>query len=125
MKYKVDGAIPTAFTTTNCSRLWAGISKVWFNVRDGIQWFVRDGCTIGFWYDSWLDDCDPLIQYFSGEGQPRPFQVKDFVGEDGEWDIIALRSLLPEECFQHVVAVYPHSPGLREDFVGWKGGKTG
>ncbi|KAI9088950.1 hypothetical protein K1719_029229 [Acacia pycnantha] len=49
------------------SRLWKNVARLWPEVIKGIGWEVRDGRSVKFWEDRWLNGVDKLGNYFVGE----------------------------------------------------------
>ncbi|KAK8974394.1 hypothetical protein V6N11_072729 [Hibiscus sabdariffa] len=62
-KYKCEDGVPMDMVRSNCSWAWKGITIVWLNVRDNIQW--RDAGAIG----------------------PSRISVADMVNGNGEWSL--------------------------------------
>ncbi|KAL4353784.1 hypothetical protein GQ457_06G020480 [Hibiscus cannabinus] len=62
-KYRWEGFIPADLRYNRCSRLWKGIARVWDTVKQGLVWSVRDGSTVDFWFDEWLENVGCLASY--------------------------------------------------------------
>ncbi|KAK8540614.1 hypothetical protein V6N13_026933 [Hibiscus sabdariffa] len=50
-KYHWDVVIPYSLRLQNCSRLWAGLARVWDDVRHRLTWSIRDGRLVDLWFD--------------------------------------------------------------------------
>ncbi|GMI94853.1 hypothetical protein HRI_003154600 [Hibiscus trionum] len=96
--------------------------NVWEAVVSGMGWVVRDGCLVDFWYDEWLASLGPLAPFYKRSGRPASCPVISFVS-DGYWDVQRLDEVLPEVCIQQIIAVYPPSPLLGHDRLGWRNDK--
>ncbi|KAL4326271.1 hypothetical protein GQ457_11G005490 [Hibiscus cannabinus] len=119
-KYNWREKIPPSLRSYNCSRLWKGIAHMWESIRDIIYWNVCDGRTIDFWYDVWVDEHGPLIQFCLVDGVPHGTHVIDMRNELGGWDWIVLSAMLPDFCLRKIAAIQPPSDDLGSDSIGWR-----
>ncbi|KAL4319829.1 hypothetical protein GQ457_18G007350 [Hibiscus cannabinus] len=119
-KYNWREKIPPSLRSYNCSRLWKGIAHMWESIRDSIYWNVCDGQTIDFWYDVWVDEHGPLIQFCLVDGVPHGMHVIDMRNELGGWDWIVLSAMLPDFCLRKIAAIQPPSDDLGSDSIGWR-----
>ncbi|XP_039031943.1 uncharacterized protein LOC120166816 [Hibiscus syriacus] len=62
-KYKCKEQVPTSLRSTNCSRVWKGLSIVWNDVQQNIQWFVGNDTKTDFWHDNWINATGPLFRH--------------------------------------------------------------
>ncbi|KAI9122673.1 hypothetical protein K1719_006513 [Acacia pycnantha] len=49
------------------SPLWKNVARLWPEVTKGIGWEVRDGRSVKFWEDRWLNGADKLGNHYVGE----------------------------------------------------------
>ncbi|GMI85510.1 hypothetical protein like AT4G29090 [Hibiscus trionum] len=120
-KYKWQDTLPSSIHRHNCSRLWAGISRVWEAVRQGMVWIVRDGRSVDFWYDVWIPDLGPLASFSVDSSPPASCVVAAMVNSVGRWNVDFLRLILPEDCVLRILTFIPPSDMLGPDRLGWKG----
>ncbi|PPD67016.1 hypothetical protein GOBAR_DD36105 [Gossypium barbadense] len=52
-KYKWEGHLPIILQSSNCSRLWKGVARVWSDVRDGIAFGLSN-----FFHGDYIGDVE-------------------------------------------------------------------
>ncbi|KAA3458339.1 reverse transcriptase [Gossypium australe] len=101
-------AIPSYFMQSNqlpesihkhqCSHLWKSLSKVWTLLRENLMWSIGDGSTIRGWKDNWIPDVGPLLSCVPAHDKINlDITLKDWVLQDGSWNVDMLRIWLTED----------------------------
>ncbi|KAK8686517.1 hypothetical protein V6N13_125541 [Hibiscus sabdariffa] len=62
-KYNCTTILPDAIDVATGSRLWKGLSVVWYDVRNYVRKRISNGRSTDFWRNSCIYDIDPLICY--------------------------------------------------------------
>ncbi|KAK8672782.1 hypothetical protein V6N13_111143 [Hibiscus sabdariffa] len=124
-KYGWEAVVPDTLKRYNCSRLWAGIARVWDDVKKGLIWEVRDGRSMDFWRDQWVDNVGCLGDYLLHDIRPTFCKVAAFVTDAGDWDMEALRLVLSDVIVDHVLAIMPPREGNGSDTIGSNCGTLG
>ncbi|CAN1177369.1 Putative ribonuclease H protein At1g65750 [Linum perenne] len=103
------------------SAVWKGLSAEWDTMLRGSRSAIRDGRETLFWMARWIDGGAQLINHPKVDPQLINVDdtVRDFVAEDGGWDIAKLRSCLPEELVAIVVGMSPPRDGISGDQWSW------
>ncbi|KAI9075815.1 hypothetical protein K1719_042301 [Acacia pycnantha] len=99
-------------------------ARLWPEVIKGIGWEVRDGRSVKFWEDRWLNGVDKLGNYFVGElGMLNPtLTVSQTLNIEGNLNWAWLEGVLPQEVTQLLKAIPPPCPEDGDNIVVWRGG---
>ncbi|KAL4369464.1 hypothetical protein GQ457_05G026030 [Hibiscus cannabinus] len=91
-KFKCTEGAPNILRNTNCSRLWQGLSVVWENVRNNVNWSFVHGYNFYFWCDSRIGTICSLINYVTPSIASRLMAVSmaEMVTANGEWNCMNL-----------------------------------
>ncbi|KAI9127446.1 hypothetical protein K1719_002005 [Acacia pycnantha] len=105
------------------SRLWKNVARLWPEVIKGIGWEVRDGRSVKFWEDRWLNEVDKLGHYFVGElgVLNSTLTVSQTLNREGNWNWAWLEGILPQEVTQLLKVIPPPCPEDGDDIVVWRG----
>ncbi|KAI9078841.1 hypothetical protein K1719_039182 [Acacia pycnantha] len=105
------------------SCLWKNVARLWPEVIKGIGWKVRDGRSVKFWEDRWLNGVDKLGNYFVGELEMlnSTLTVSQTLNERREWNWAWLEWVLPHEVTQLLKVIPPPCPEDGDDIVVWRG----
>ncbi|KAL4385217.1 hypothetical protein GQ457_15G009690 [Hibiscus cannabinus] len=119
-KYKWRERVPISIKRPGCSRLWLGICSVWEDLKECINWDIRDGRDTDFWFDHWLGKDNRLAFSCIMSNMPRPIRVVDMVSENGMWDWDKLELMLPKESLEQIAAIPPPRAEFGEDKPTWR-----
>ena len=92
----------------------------------GKGWLIRNGKTINFWLDNWLDS-GPLRELISGPFLPHESNLKicDLWDSQGNWDLQHLSIQLPHNI-SSLISTAPRPITLnQEDVFCWKPSNNG
>ncbi|KAI9071346.1 hypothetical protein K1719_046691 [Acacia pycnantha] len=105
------------------SCLWKNVARLWPEVIKGIGWKVRDGRSVKFWEDRWLNGVDKLGNYFVGELEMlnSTLTVSQTLNREGNWNWAWLEWVLPHEVTQLLKVIPPPCPEDGDDIVVWRG----
>ncbi|KAI9082433.1 hypothetical protein K1719_035576 [Acacia pycnantha] len=105
------------------SRLWKNVARLWPEVIKGIGWEVRDGRSVKFWEDRWLNGVDKLGNYFVGElGMLNStLTVSQTLNREGNWNWAWLEGVLLHEVTQLLKSIPPPCLEDGDDIVVWRG----
>lgn len=95
-------------------------SLLYPNLTDTTYWSIGNGDNIFFWTHKWISDVGVLAGHslvpFSNEDKKR--KVDDNV-VNGDWNLAALRGLLPEDIIQHIMGIHPPLENSGKDRCVW------
>lgn len=101
------------------SVFWKSIHDVWPILLDNIKYDVGDGSTMLLWKDVWLDRglsleqwCPPNLSLAD-----QYTLVRDFLCENGCWDLERLHDLIHSQVVLKINASLPLSPSDGEDCI--------
>lgn len=126
--YKLDlNNLPPALPTKNGSYLWKFIGRVWQDMRKGIQWTIEDGQKVRFWWDCWVTKTQPLFCYAltTIPNEIINNTVADFVDQNGNWNWISFRHLLPNNIILRISSIFPPRQERGEDQLYWAESERG
>ncbi|KAF7843157.1 ribonuclease H [Senna tora] len=109
------------------SRLWKNLCKLWPSFYSNVRWDLGNGNRVLFWKDHWIPEITNLNQENMDPSGRRNTEatVKDFINNQGQWDIEKLSEILPTSLITKVVEIIPPNPNLGPDHAYWDDGKEG
>ncbi|KAK8512435.1 hypothetical protein V6N12_075014 [Hibiscus sabdariffa] len=63
-----------------------GLSNIWDELKESVNWNIRGGQQTDFWYDNWLRSYGRPVFECVLDTTPRPTLVSDMVLPNGNWD---------------------------------------
>ncbi|KAA3469259.1 LINE-1 reverse transcriptase isogeny [Gossypium australe] len=119
-KYGWRDQLPETIHKCQSSHLWKAISKVWPLLRENLMWSIGNGSTIRGWKDNWILDVGPLLSYVSAHDRINlDSTLKDWVMQDGSWNVNMLSIWLSEDMLKCIVSIPPPHPDGGEDRIIW------
>uniref|UniRef100_A0A2N9HWM1 Reverse transcriptase domain-containing protein n=1 Tax=Fagus sylvatica TaxID=28930 RepID=A0A2N9HWM1_FAGSY len=103
---------------------WKTISRP--KEEGGLGWLIRDGKTINFWHDHWLE-LGVLRNLISGPLLPNEALLKicDVWDSQGNWNLQSLSLQLPSEISKFILATPRPLIPDQADCIYWKAAKNG
>ncbi|KAA3485757.1 reverse transcriptase [Gossypium australe] len=119
-KYGWKSQIPDSIHRSHCSHLWRSLSKAWPLISENLLWSVGNGETIRGWKDNWIPKVGPLLSYVPASSRLNlDSTLKDWVLQEGSWNIDMLNIWLPEEIIKRILSIPPPHPAEGEDRIIW------
>ncbi|KAK8579360.1 hypothetical protein V6N12_069686 [Hibiscus sabdariffa] len=115
----MDELVSLSLARISYSRLWRRLGNVWEELKESVNWVVRDGSQTNFWYDNWLNSTGRLTFICNLGAAPRPTMVSDMLTSLGEWDWDKLGHQLSGSVLEKLVVVPPPMPQYGADVPGW------
>nr|KYP57790.1 hypothetical protein KK1_004068 [Cajanus cajan] len=105
----LDKIIPRVEKKSKMSNFWQGICAAWSLVDPHIQWRVKNGQSIRFWYDVWLPTQTTIIQKALTFIPPVELfkTVRDYITDTREWNIERLQAWMPTETLEIIQCLHP------------------
>lgn len=106
------------------SCLWKSLASLWPDIVKQIAWECRDGGSIKFWSDLWLDDDCCLFDKVVRKpvGRLANCNVAGMVNERGEWMQIFLKDYLADRELLRLRASPTPVQNRGQDVIRWRGG---
>ncbi|CAN1216168.1 Putative ribonuclease H protein At1g65750 [Linum perenne] len=102
------------------SALWRGVLKVWPLGINGLQWSIRDGQSMRFWTDRWVDSGIILADHaLDIRRADDSLLVSQACSESGVWNFDFLLAMLPYNIVMQVVGMSPPKDRLGKDALVW------
>ncbi|CAN1760045.1 Putative ribonuclease H protein At1g65750 [Linum perenne] len=95
------------------------MQEVWPILAGGLAWGVRNGRTVHFWSERWIDNGIILEDLVSPVPGSENKVVADFCTDSGAWDIAALERVLPQEALEAVIGMTPPCSDAGADLPIW------
>ncbi|KAH1048328.1 hypothetical protein J1N35_039112 [Gossypium stocksii] len=81
---------------------------MWPLFCENLTWSIGDGSTIRGWKDTWIPNVGPLFSYvFAHDRLNLDSTLKDWVLQDGSWNVDMLRIWLPGVIIRCIVSIPP------------------
>ncbi|KAH1131561.1 hypothetical protein J1N35_002939 [Gossypium stocksii] len=81
---------------------------------------IGNGSTIRGWKDNWVPDVRPLYSYISGHDRlTLDSTLKDWVLQDGSWNVDMIRIWLPGHMISRIVSIPPPHSANGKDRIIW------
>lgn len=108
------------------SSLWKNLADIWKEVTNQVAWDCRNGGTVSFWNDCWMDDDATLFAKAvrKPEGRLVECRVRDMINERDEWEFIFLKDYLDEHDLLRLCATPVPSCEGEVDRIRWKGSSS-
>lgn len=107
-KYKILEICPKTIDRPVCSYVWHSLAKVWHLFHDRIIWSVRNGSSICFAQDDWVQRLGSFYNHlFLRKDIPTKAKVSDFVTDVGVWNVGMLKQFFPNEVLECITACHP------------------
>ncbi|KAA3460126.1 reverse transcriptase [Gossypium australe] len=125
-KYGWKSQLPESIHRSQCSHLWRSLSKAWPLLSENLLWFVGNGETIRGWKDNWIPKVGPLLSYVPAYSRLNmDSTLKDWVLQEGCWNIDMLKIWLPEDIIKRILSIPPPHPAEGEDKIIWARTESG
>lgn len=102
-KYLKSGNLMTCKAKQSDSPTWKGILHCVELIKPFIRWKVRDGKSIHFWHDNWLESgviSDRGVQVC---GEEKDYTLADMWNSDGEWSFEHIQTVIPQDLKDEVL----------------------
>ncbi|CAN1191383.1 Putative ribonuclease H protein At1g65750 [Linum perenne] len=117
LKHTPTGLVPR--NTKRLSACWRGMQEVWPIFAGGLAWGVRDGRTVNFWRERWIDNGIILGDLVSPTPGSENMVVADLCSPSGDWDIATLKRMLPQDALEAVIGMTPPCSDAGADLPIW------
>ncbi|KAA3486170.1 reverse transcriptase [Gossypium australe] len=119
-KYGWKSQLPESIHRSQCSHLWRSPSKAWPLLCENLLWSVGNGETIQGWKDNWIPKVGPLLSHVLAHSRLNlDNTLKDWVLQEGSWNIDMLSIWLPEDIIKRILSIPPPHPAEGEDRIIW------
>ncbi|KAA3453419.1 reverse transcriptase [Gossypium australe] len=119
-KYGWKSQLPESIHRSQCSHLWRSLSKAWPLISENLLWSVGNGETIRGWKDNWIPKLGPLLSYVPAHSRLNMDSTpKDWVLQEGCWNIDMLKIWLPDDIIKRILSIPPPHPTEGEDRIIW------
>ncbi|KAJ1413531.1 Ribonuclease H-like superfamily [Sesbania bispinosa] len=115
--------IPRVRKKGNESLLWRGVRRTWNHVQEGMFWVVHDSRNVRFWVDCWLPSRVILKELCLVPSQDVwvTSMVSDFADPVSGWNVLLLRTVLPEEAVLEILGEVASPDPLWKVIWRWDG----
>ncbi|MCH80116.1 RNA-directed DNA polymerase (Reverse transcriptase) [Trifolium medium] len=87
------------------SHIWKGLVQTWDEFQNGERWIIGDGTQVSLWNDVWLAKQTRLADIINNiPNNMLEWKVQQLVGENGEWNMTLIESLLPSHLISNFSA---------------------
>ncbi|KAA3488057.1 RNA-directed DNA polymerase (Reverse transcriptase) [Gossypium australe] len=119
-KYGWKSQLPESIHRSHCSHLWRSLSKAWPLISENLLWSVGNGETFREWKDNWIPKVGPLLSYVPAHSRLNlDSTLKDWVLQEGSWNIDMLNIWLPEDIIKRILSIPPPHPAEGDDRIIW------
>ncbi|PNY17666.1 ribonuclease H [Trifolium pratense] len=102
------------------SHIWKGLVQTWDEFQNGERWIIGDGTQVSLWNDVWLAKQTRLVDIINNiPNNALAWKVQQLVGENGEWNMTLIESLLPSHLISNFSSVLPPHVENGEDTRTW------
>ncbi|KAA3471573.1 LINE-1 reverse transcriptase isogeny [Gossypium australe] len=125
-KYGWKSQLPESIHRSQCSHIWRSLSKAWPLLCQNLLWSVGNGETIQGWKYNWIPKVGPLLSHVPAHSRLNlDSTLKDWVLQEGSWNIDMLSILLPEDIIKRILSIPPPHPAEGEDRIIWARTESG
>ncbi|CAJ2649027.1 unnamed protein product [Trifolium pratense] len=98
----------------------ASLVQTWDEFQNGERWIIGDGTQVSLWNDVWLAKQTRLVDIINNiPNNALAWKVQQLVGENGEWNMTLIESLLPSHLISNFSSVLPPHVENGEDTRTW------